>query len=94
MIEGETTIFQQSLLERVDIGGLTDGPTWELMALAAEHYQPTPLTDIMVGYVANFQRRDGSWWNGGVARVTARGRRDCTHRDGDPRHAELFGTPA
>ena len=68
MMESETKLRQQPLLERVDIGGLTDGPTWQLLSLAAEHYQPNSLTDIMVGYVANFQRRDGSWWNGGVAR--------------------------
>ena len=68
MMEGESTFFQQSLLERLDVGGLTDGPTWKLTALAGEHYAPTPLTDVMVTYVANFQRHDGSWWLGGIAR--------------------------
>jgi ankyrin repeat protein len=69
MMESETKLRQQPLLERIDVGGLTDGPTWQLLSLAAEHYQPNPLTDIMVAYLANFQRRDGSWWNGGIARA-------------------------
>jgi ankyrin repeat protein len=69
MIEGGSRFFQQPMLERIDTGGLTDGPIWQLTSLAAEHYAPTPLTDILVAYVANFQRHDGSWWNGGVARA-------------------------
>ena len=68
-IEGENMYFSQKLLERLDIGGLTDPPAWKLMALAAEHYPPNLLTDTLVAYIANFQFADGRWWNGGVARA-------------------------
>jgi ankyrin repeat protein len=69
MMESESKLRQQLLLERIDIGGLTDGPSWQLLSLAAERYKSSPLTDILVAYIANFQRHDGSWWAGGVARA-------------------------
>ncbi len=69
MIEGGSKFFQQQMLERGDVGGLIDGPNWQLMSFAAERYAPTPLTDILVSYIANFQHQDGSWWSGGVARA-------------------------
>ena len=93
MIEGQNTFFQQVLLERIDRGGLIDGPNWELMALAAEHYAPTPLTDISVAYVANFQHRDGSWWIGGVARAPVEEGR-MLRAAMAVRGMQAFGTPA
>jgi ankyrin repeat protein len=93
MIEGQSTFFQQTLLERLDRGGLVDGPNWELMALAAEHYAPTLLTDTVVAYIANFQRRDGSWWNGGVARAPVEEGR-ILRTAMAIRAMSAFGTPA
>jgi hypothetical protein len=93
MIEGESAFFQQTLLERLDPGGLTDGPTSKLMALAGEHYAPTPLTDVMVAYIANFQRRDGSWWAGGIARAPLE--EGAIARTAMAiRAMQVFGTPA
>jgi ankyrin repeat protein len=69
MMEGESTFFNQSLLERLDIGGVTDGPTWKLTALASERYPSNLLTDVMVAYLAHNQRHDGSWWFGGISRA-------------------------
>jgi ankyrin repeat protein len=93
MIEGESTFFQQTLLERIDPGGLTDGPTSKLMALAGEHYAPTPLTDVMVAYIANFQRHDGSWWFGGIARAPLE--ESAIARTAMAiRVMQVFGTPA
>jgi hypothetical protein len=93
MIEGQNTFLQQILLERLDRGGLYDGPNWELMALAAEHYAPTPLTDINVAYVANFQHRDGSWWVGGIARAPVEEGR-VIRTAMAIRVMQAFGTPA
>jgi hypothetical protein len=69
MMEGESMFFNQAMLERAPIGGETDGPTWKLMALASERYPSIPLTDAIVAYIAHHQRRDGSWWFGGVSRA-------------------------
>jgi ankyrin repeat protein len=69
MIDGENRFFNQPLLERVNIGGLTDSPTWKLAALEAEHYAPNLQTDVLVAYIASFQLADGRWWMGGVARA-------------------------
>jgi ankyrin repeat protein len=69
MIEGESVFFHQMMLERVPIGGASDGPTWKLMALASERYPSGPLTDGIVAYIAHHQRHDGTWWFGGVSRA-------------------------
>jgi ankyrin repeat protein len=69
MMEGESLFFNQVMLERVPIGGQTDGPTWKLMALASEHYPSSALTDGIVAYIAHYQRHDGSWWLGGESRA-------------------------
>ena len=69
MIEGEMMFFNQSLLERVDTGGASDGPTAKLTALAAERYHSNLNTDTLVAYLAYNQRHDGSWWFGGVSRA-------------------------
>ena len=69
MMEGEMMFFNQMLLERLDTGGSSDGPTWKLMALASERYPSSVLTDTLVGYLAHFQRHDGSWWFGGISRA-------------------------
>jgi ankyrin repeat protein len=93
MMEGASTTLQPPLIERNDVGGLTDGWVSMLFAMHGEHYSSSPLTDVLVTYVANFQRRDGSWWLGGVARPpfeegymqrTAMGLRSL----------QLYGTPA
>jgi len=69
MMEGESMFFNEAMLERADIGGQTDGPTWKLMALASERYPSSPLTDAIVAYIAHHQQHDGSWWLGGVSRA-------------------------
>jgi ankyrin repeat protein len=69
MIEGESLFFNQLMLERANIGGQSDGPTWKLMALASEHYASSPVTDAIVSYIAHNQRHDGTWWFGGVSRA-------------------------
>ena len=89
MMEGEMMFFNQMLLERLDTGGSSDGPTWKLMALASERYPSSLLTDTLVGYLAHFQRHDGSWWFGGISRAPFEEGCDGADRDGDPRHAGL-----
>lgn len=69
MMEGESMFFHQKMLERAPIGGATDGPTLKVMALASERYPANRLTDGIVAYLAHFQRRDGSWWLGGISRA-------------------------
>jgi ankyrin repeat protein len=69
MMEGESMFFNQRMLERAPIGGATDPPTWKLMALASERYPASLLTDGIVAYIAHYQRHDGTWWFGGVARA-------------------------
>ena len=93
MIEGQNTFFQHSLLERLDIGGLTDGPTWGLMALAAERYQPTPLTDIALSLCRQLPAPRWLLVDSGVARAPldegAMARTAMALRT-----LQLFGTPA
>jgi hypothetical protein len=68
MIEGQWTGFYPAVLERFDLGGATDSVVYSLLALSAAQYPASHLTDVMVTYTASFQRRDGSWWLGGIAR--------------------------
>jgi hypothetical protein len=67
--EGQATFAQQTLIERLDTGGAQDGWIIELLAMGAERYPANRLTDTMVSYVAGWQRRDGSWTLGGIARA-------------------------
>ena len=69
MMEGESMFFNQMLLERIDIGGGADGPTWKLAALASERYPGSLLTDTIVAFIAHSQRYDGSWWLTGASRA-------------------------
>ena len=69
MMEGQSTTFQQALVERNDVGGLTDGWVSLLLAMHGERYPVSPLTEVLVTYIANYQRPDGNWWIGGVARA-------------------------
>ena len=93
MMEGEMTFFNQMLLERLDTGGGTDGPTWKLMALASERVPSSLLTDTLVADIAAGQRHDGSWWFGGISRAPfeegAMARTAMAVRD-----LLVFGTPA
>jgi N-acyl-D-amino-acid deacylase len=93
MMEGEMMFFNQMLLERLDTGGSSDGPTWKLMALASERYPSSPLTDTLVSYLAHFQRHDGSWWFGGISRAPLE--EGSMARTAMAMHAlQVFGTPA
>src|SRR5947209_11087711 len=93
MMEGQATMFQQPRVERNDVGGLTDGWTSLLMAASSEHYAPSPVTDVIVAYIANYQRRDGSWWLGGVSRAPLE--EGHIQRTAVSLHAlQLYGTPA
>jgi ankyrin repeat protein len=69
MMEGMSTQFQQTLIERLDTGGNTDPWTAILFALHGERYPANTITDLLVTYIANFQRADGSWWFGGISRA-------------------------
>jgi ankyrin repeat protein len=69
MAEGQTLALQQFLIERLDVGGAQDPWIATLMAMAAEHYPASRLTDTLLSYVAGWQHRDGSWWFGGVSRA-------------------------
>ena len=93
MMEGEMMFFNQMLLERLDTGGSTDGPTWKLMALASERYPSSLLTDTLVGYLAHFQRHDGSWWFGGISRAPFE-EGSMARTAMAIRGMQVFGTPA
>jgi ankyrin repeat protein len=69
MMEGQSTQFQQANIERLDTGGASDPPIALLSVMADEHYPANSLTDVLLTYVASFQKQDGSWWFGGVARA-------------------------
>jgi ankyrin repeat protein len=68
MMEGQSMQFQQASIERVDSGGASDPSIALLAVMADERYAANPLTDVLVTYIANYQKRDGGWWFGGVAR--------------------------
>jgi ankyrin repeat protein len=93
MMEGESLFFNQVMLERVPIGGQTDGPTWKLMALASERYPSSALTDGIVAYIAHHQRHDGSWWFGGVSRAPLE-EGPMARTAMSLRVMQVFGTPA
>ena len=93
MMEGEMMFFNQMLLERLDTGGSSDGPTWKLMALASERYPSSLLTDTLVGYLAHFQRHDGSWWFGGISRAPFE-EGSMARTAMAIRAMQVFGTPA
>ena len=93
MMEGESMFFNQPMLERVPIGGVTDGPTWKLMALGSERYPSSALTDGIVAYIAHHQRHDGSWWFGGVSRAPLE-EGPVARTAMSLRVMQVFGTPA
>jgi hypothetical protein len=93
MMEGESLFFNQLMLERAPIGGVTDGPTYKLMALASEHYPASPVTDGIVAYIAYHQRHDGSWWFGGVSRAPIE-EGPIARTAMSLRVMQVFGTPA
>jgi hypothetical protein len=69
MAEGQSMFFQQALQERLDSGGAQDGWIAILMAMGAQKYPASRLTDTILSHVASWQHRDGSWWFGGVSRA-------------------------
>jgi ankyrin repeat protein len=92
MSEGQTMALQQFLVERLDVGGAQDGWIAMLMAMGAERYPASRLTDTMLTYVASWQRRDGSWFFGGVARAPSEeGRFARTAQS--IRIMQIYGTP-
>jgi hypothetical protein len=63
-----------------------------LMAMGAEHYPASRLTDTMLTYVASWQHRDGSWFFGGIARAPSEeGRIARTAQS--IRVMQIYGTP-
>ncbi len=62
------TGFQEMILQRIDIGGLSDNESFSLWAMAAARYPANAITDAMAVYVASCQRGDGSWRLGGISR--------------------------
>lgn len=69
MMDSEATGFQEPMLERVDLGGLSDPPMYSLLARAAASTPPTNITDTLVTYVAAMQHRDGTWQMKGISRA-------------------------
>ena len=69
MSEGGALAFQEMLAERLDTGGAQDGWIANLMAMGAERYPSSRLTDTILSYVTSCQHPDGSWWFGGVSRA-------------------------
>jgi hypothetical protein len=63
------------------------------MALASERYPASPLTDAIVAYIAHNQRRDGSWWLGGVSRAPLE-EGPIARTAMAIRVMQVFGTPA
>jgi ankyrin repeat protein len=92
MMEGQTMALQELLVERLDTGGAADPWMSVLMAMGAEHYTPSRLTDTILSHVVSWQHRDGSWFFGGVSRAPSEEGRfartaQCI------RVMQLFGTP-
>jgi ankyrin repeat protein len=69
MFEGQSTTLQQMLLERLDIGGASDGWVYGMLGLAASRYPANRITDTVAAYIAGYQHADGSWWFGGISRA-------------------------
>lgn len=69
MMDSQFTGFQQRLLEGFDLGGHTDPAVYSLFAMAAAHYPASTVSDTLAGYVADAQRRDGTWQLGGTSRA-------------------------
>ncbi len=92
MMEGQTMALQQFLVEKLDVGGAQDGWIAILMAMGAQHYQPSRLTDTLLDHVMNWQRLDGSWYFGGVARAPSEEGHFARTAQAI-RVMQLFGTP-
>jgi hypothetical protein len=92
MAEGQTMALQQLLVERLDTGGAQDPWISLLMAMNAEQYPASRLTDTMVMHVATWQRRDGSWFFGGIARAPSEEGRFARAAQG-LRVMQLYSTP-
>jgi hypothetical protein len=92
MTEGQATFFQQNVVERLDTGGAQDGPIFELLSMNADGYAPNRLTDSLVTYIASTQRRDGSWFLGGVSRAPLEEGRIARTAQG-LRALQLYSTP-
>jgi hypothetical protein len=68
-IEGQWSGLYAFVLEHVDTGGAIDPAMFSLLSLGAARYPANTITDALVHYIAATQRRDGTWWLGGVARA-------------------------
>ena len=93
MAEGQTLALQQFLIERYDNGGAQDPWVALLLGLNAESYVPNRMTDTILSYVISFQRRDGSWWFGGVSRAPSEEGHFARTAFGI-RVMQVYGTPA
>jgi ankyrin repeat protein/cytochrome c551/c552 len=93
MMEGMTMNFQQLLIERLDSGGSFDPWISILTALDSTRYPSNSLTDLLVTYVANFQRSDGSWQFGGISRAPSEEGSFARTALG-LRVLQVYGTPA
>jgi ankyrin repeat protein len=93
MAEGQTMALQQFIVERLDVGGAQDPWMMLLMAMNAERYPSSRLTDTILSYVASGQLRDGSWFFGGVSRAPSEEGHFARTAYG-LRVMQLYGTPA
>ena len=92
MMEGEMMFFNQMLLERLDTGGSSDGPTWKLMALASERYPSSLLTDTLLAISLTSSGATGV--GGSAASRERRLKRDAVARTAMAiRAMQVFSTP-
>jgi ankyrin repeat protein len=68
MITAEFTQGQWNRLQRFDPGGLADGQTYSMLALAGAGYKPDAVTDNIAVHTAELQHADGRWHVGDASR--------------------------
>jgi hypothetical protein len=93
MMAADVASARDNLMQRLDPGGLSDGPSYMLLAMAENGYEADGVTDTLAVHTAMLQRRAGNWHVGDASRSpiqeseiarTARGMRVL----------QLYGPPA
>jgi hypothetical protein len=68
MMESEWTGEREQLLERQDPGGLADGESYGMWAMASAHVPANAITDAVAVHIAALQHRAGNWHVGDASR--------------------------
>ena len=93
MSESQWSGFQEIMLERYDVGGLVDAPTYSLLAMAAERYPANNVTDrwLRTSPISSATMAPGGW-------AASRARRWRTASSGrtalSMRALQLYSLPA